>query len=85
MEQRVSATITDESQLPIPAEVRARLGLAEGSVVTFVLTADDVVLLRTPQPIDDLFGSIPALPHTSDDFDDEIEAAIDTALRDYER
>ncbi len=85
METRVSATVTHESQISIPAEVRERLGLAEGSVVTFVLTDADVVLLRAPQSIEDLFGSIPALPHTSEDFDVEIDEAIEAALGDYDR
>lgn len=53
MNQRVTATITAESNLPLPIEVRERLGLIEGSVVTFVLIDDDVVLLRVSQRIDD--------------------------------
>jgi AbrB family looped-hinge helix DNA binding protein len=85
MTRQIQATVTKESQLPLPAEVLERLGLAEGSVVTFLLTDDEVVLLNTPQSIEDLFGSIPALPHSSEDFDDEIEAAIEVALRAYGR
>ncbi len=85
MEKRVSTTVTHESQISLPEEVRERLRLAEGSVVTFVLTDNDVMLLGAPQSIDDLFGSVPALAHTTDDFDTEIEDAIETALRALDR
>jgi bifunctional DNA-binding transcriptional regulator/antitoxin component of YhaV-PrlF toxin-antitoxin module len=85
MARRISATITDEDALPLPAEVCQRLGLEKGSTVTFLLEDDGVVLLPAPRSIDHLFGSIPALPRTSDDFDEEIEEAIELALRDYDR
>ena len=77
--------VTDESQISLPQEVRERLGLAEGSVVTFVLTDNDVLLVGATQSVDDLFGSIPARSHSSDDFDAEIDEAIEAALHDYDR
>jgi bifunctional DNA-binding transcriptional regulator/antitoxin component of YhaV-PrlF toxin-antitoxin module len=80
MSQRFSATITNEDELPLPREVRDRLGLAKGSTVTFLLEDDAVIVLPSAESIERLFGSVPALGAESEDFDDEIEDAIEHAL-----
>jgi bifunctional DNA-binding transcriptional regulator/antitoxin component of YhaV-PrlF toxin-antitoxin module len=80
MSQRFSATITNEDELPLPREVRERLGLAKGATVTFLLEDDAVVVLPSPESIERIFGSVPALGTESEDFDDEIEDAIEHAL-----
>jgi AbrB family looped-hinge helix DNA binding protein len=72
----IEATITSQGQVTIPAEVRRRLGLAKRGRVQFVLD-DDQVRLRAPRlTLEEVFGSVPAIPGTSDDWDEEIEVAM---------
>lgn len=80
MSQRVSATITNDDELPLPREVRERLGLVKGSTVTFLLEDDAVIVLPAMESIERIFGSVPALGTESEDFDEEIEQAIADAM-----
>ena len=57
----VKSTISSKGQVTVPAEVRERLGLRAGTVVSFELR-DDGVLLRKgghgPHPVDRVFGRL---------------------------
>lgn len=76
MSQTVQAIVDDVNELPLPDEVRRRLGIVKGSKVTFVLDDSGVRILPTASAIDHLFGSVEPLPGTSEDFDEEIEQAL---------
>lgn len=79
MAQRVSTVISNIHDLPLPEEVRERLGIVEGSTVTFVLDENEVRILAANSSIKHLFGSVKRLPETSEDFDIEIEEAMQDA------
>lgn len=57
----MKSTISSKGQVTVPAEVRERLGLRAGTVVSFELR-DDGVLLRKgghgPHPVDRVFGRL---------------------------
>jgi bifunctional DNA-binding transcriptional regulator/antitoxin component of YhaV-PrlF toxin-antitoxin module len=73
--QTLVTQIKENGDVTLPEEVRRRLGK---DTVEFVIRDDGVVELRRPSlSLDDVFGSIPARPGMSDDFDAEIEAAIE--------
>jgi AbrB family looped-hinge helix DNA binding protein len=74
-----AATVTRQGQVTVPAELRRELGIDGGGRVRFVV--DDTGVRFEPEPsVADLFGVLPALQGTSDDFDREIEEAISAAL-----
>ncbi len=79
MAQRVSTVITNIHDLPVPAEVRERLGIVEGSTVTFVLDENEVRILPATSSIKHLSRSVKPLPETSEDFGIEIEEAMQDA------
>ena len=62
--REVSATITRQGQVTVPAEVRRSLGLSTPAKVVFVLTDDGEVHLRVPRYIDldSLQGAAGSLP-----------------------
>lgn len=73
--------ISKEGTLTVPDAVRERLGLDDVGTVAFVVRDDgEVVLSRRKLTPEDVFGSIPDIPGTSDDFDVEIEQAIEAHL-----
>jgi AbrB family looped-hinge helix DNA binding protein len=73
----IDAKITSQGQVTIPVEVRRHLGLEKGKRVSFVIAEDGVRLEPARfSSIEDVFGSVPAIPGMSEDFDDEIEEAI---------
>lgn len=57
----MKSTISSKGQVTVPAEVRERLGLRAGTVVSFELR-DDGVLLRKgghgPHPVNRVFGRL---------------------------
>jgi AbrB family looped-hinge helix DNA binding protein len=55
MEMRDTATVTSRSMINIPARIRAKYKIKEGSKVVFVETEHGLVLVPVP-PINDLFG-----------------------------
>ncbi len=66
----LSATVSSKGQVVIPGDVRKRLGLVQGSVLRFVLEADDSVrLLPAAGDVRRLKGRLPrpAAPVTVDD------------------
>jgi AbrB family looped-hinge helix DNA binding protein len=79
-----SATVTSKGQVTIPAEVRAALGLREGSTVDFVPTpagSYEMVVHRTS--IRDLKGALPPpqRPLSLADMDDAIARAAAESAR----
>lgn len=72
----IEATITSQGQVTIPAEVRRILGVSKHDKVTFIIEGDGVRLIPTRFTFESAFGSIPAIPGMSADFDEEIEAAM---------
>ena len=67
--RELSATVSSKGQVVIPADVRQRLGLVQGSVLRFVLDADGVRLLPATGDVRRLKGRLapPATPVTVDD------------------
>lgn len=80
-----STTLTQRSQVTLPAEVRSFLGLHPNDKVTFVIDGDEVKV-RAPKfrSISDLAGSIKPGPPTVD-FDDQIEQAIEEHVEKFMR
>ena len=76
----IDATITSQGQVTIPAEVRRILGVSKRDKVTFVIDDDGVRLVPTRFTFESAFGSIPAIPGMSADFDEEIEEAIEAEV-----
>jgi AbrB family looped-hinge helix DNA binding protein len=71
------APVSVKGQVTIPAEIRKELGITTPDQVEFVLRDDGVVELRAPaMTLDEVFGSVPPLPHETDDLDEEIAEAI---------
>ena len=82
----ITATINDENQVTLPAEVRRRLGIGPADNVAFVLGEGDRVELRTPRyDLESVFGSIPELPGASLDLKREIAAATEEVMREKAR
>lgn len=72
------APMSKDGEVTIPETIRRRLGIDDENSVVFVMRDDGSVELRRKMlTLEDVFGSIPALPGTSDDFDEEIKAAIE--------
>ena len=67
--QEVSATVSSKGQVVIPADVRKRLGLVQGSVLRFAMDADGVRLLPSMHDVRRLKGRLakPAAPASIDD------------------
>ncbi|HRD97748.1 MAG TPA: AbrB/MazE/SpoVT family DNA-binding domain-containing protein [Rubrivivax sp.] len=70
----LAATVSSKGQVVIPSDVRKRLGLAQGSILRFVLEADGVRLLPATGDVRRLKGRLPkpAQPVSID----EMNAAI---------
>lgn len=77
----IDAMITSQGQVTIPAEVRRVLGVEKRQQVTFVIEEDEVRLIPAQFTFESAFGAIPAKPGISDDFDDEIEHAMEAEMK----
>jgi len=64
MDTELKATLSVKGQISLPAEVRRRLGLSQGSVVRFQLSEDGVRLLPALVDVRSLKGRVakPAKP-----------------------
>jgi bifunctional DNA-binding transcriptional regulator/antitoxin component of YhaV-PrlF toxin-antitoxin module len=76
MAHTVQTIVDDIHELPLPAEVRQKLGIVKGSRVTFLLDEGGVRILPVESSIAPIFGSVEPLPGSSEDFDEEIEQAL---------
>ena len=71
------APVSVKGQVTIPAEIRKKLGIEAPDQVEFVVRDDGVVELRAPAfTLEEVFGSVPPLPHETEDLDEEIAEAI---------
>lgn len=57
--QELSAKLSSKGQVVIPADVRRRLGLSQGSVLRFQIDADGVRLLAAAADVRRLKGRLP--------------------------
>lgn len=74
MSTEISATVSSKGQIVIPADVRKRLGLVQGSVLRFRMDDEGVKLLPAAGDVRKLKGRIQA-PAQAVSLDD-IEATI---------
>jgi AbrB family looped-hinge helix DNA binding protein len=72
----IEATVTSQGPVTIPAEIRRALGLGKPGKVNFVIDTDSIRLEAPRFTLESVFGSVEPVPGTSEDFDDEIEAAM---------
>lgn len=65
----VSATVSSKGQVVIPADVRKRLGLVQGSVLRFAMDSEGVRLLPSTHDVRRLKGRLaaPAQPVSVED------------------
>lgn len=78
---RYIATITTKGQVTIPADVRRKPGVGATDKVVFVVTDAGTVELRPVRyTLDEVLGSIEALPGESVDLDREIAEATEAEI-----
>lgn len=78
-----TATVTSNSQVTIPGDVRTALGLRPGSRLAFVMNGSGAYELHVESAsIRDLEGIVPApeIPVTLEDMDDAIAAGTASSL-----
>ena len=65
----LAAIVSSKGQVVIPADVRKKLGLTQGSILRFVLEGDSVHLMAAPGDVRRLKGRLPrpAQPVSVDD------------------
>jgi AbrB family looped-hinge helix DNA binding protein len=71
----IDAKVTSQGQVTIPAEVRRRLGVEKGALISFIVDENGVRIEPARFTLESVFGSVPAIPGTSEDFDEEIDQA----------
>ncbi len=77
--RQITATMTIKGQVTVPAEVRRRLGVDQGKVI-FVLDDDEIRLRPARFTLDTVLGSLDPLPGTTtEDFEAQIEDAMEDA------
>ena len=69
--------MTRLGEVTIPAEIRRHLGLTTQETITFVIDDTGVRLVPTGYTLETVFGSIEPIAGTSEDFDLEIEEAME--------
>lgn len=77
MAVKISARVTRQNQLTLPAPIRRRLGVEGGGTIVFDLSDDDIRIEGRDLTLEEIFGSIKLPERASDDFDEEIEQALD--------
>lgn len=74
--------ISSKGQITIPAEVREHLGVHVHESISIIVNDDGSVEMKAPAyTLDNIFGSVPDLPHSTPDLDTEIEEAIEDFYR----
>ena len=74
---QVVTTITQRSQVTIPAEVRRVLGLKPRDKVAFTIDGEEVRLSPVKYTIESVAGSLPPLHEGPQDFEEQIRQAKD--------
>ncbi len=76
-----TSTVTRKGQITIPAEIRQQLGLTLGEKVSIRLEGRSIVINRTEESLDRLYGILqyPSSAHRS------IQETIDTETEAFER
>jgi bifunctional DNA-binding transcriptional regulator/antitoxin component of YhaV-PrlF toxin-antitoxin module len=77
--------VNDDGTLSIPSELMQELGVDRSERVLVLIEDGRLRVIPGLMTLQEIQGSIPALPNSSDDLDDEIEEAISDALRDKYR
>ncbi|MGI8475864.1 MAG: AbrB/MazE/SpoVT family DNA-binding domain-containing protein [Thermomicrobiales bacterium] len=72
----ITASITSQGQVTIPVDVRKTLNLTKPGKIEFVIVDDEVRIKRPMFTLEEVFGSVPAIPNVSADFDQEIDEAV---------
>ncbi len=78
--KRFEAIIDDEGRIRLPRELLEDLGVRPGSRVGLRILDGELYVHWLGKTLDEIAGSIPAIPGTSEDFDDEIEEAMAAAM-----
>lgn len=75
------STISSKGQVTVPADIRRHLGLSAGDWIWFIVTDEGAVEVRAERlTLEDVIGSIEALPGESDDLDREIREATEEKM-----
>jgi AbrB family looped-hinge helix DNA binding protein len=75
------ATISSKGQVTIPADIRLHLGVSAGDRIWFIVTDEGTVEVRAGCfTLEEVIGSIEALPGESGDLDREIREATEEAM-----
>lgn len=75
--REIGAKITSKGQVTIPREVRTELGVHAGEYILFVIDDGDIRVKPVRHTLESIRASLPPLPGASDDFDREIEEAME--------
>ena len=70
----MKSVISSKGQITVPVEIRSKLGLKAGTVVTFEMTKNGALLRKGaagPHPVDQVFGILKSKRRT-DEFLDEL-------------
>lgn len=71
------ATLSPEGMVVVPEEVRKKLGLRPGDQIEFDSGDDGATMRRLPLTLEQLAGSVPAIPGSEHmDLEDMIEEAM---------
>ena len=74
--------VNEGGTLSIPAELVEELGIDRSKRVLVLNEDGRIRVIPGLMTLEEIRGSVPALPNSSEDLDDEIEEAIADALRD---
>lgn len=76
--REIISNVTKRGQVTIPAHVRRHLGVDAPDKIAFVLGEDGTVVVKpVTMTSARLQGIVPALPNPSEDFEKEIEEAME--------
>lgn len=81
--KEITASVTQRSQVTLPAEVRRLLGIESRGKVVFVIDDDQVRLLPATYTLESAAGAVPPLGRDSDPDDLIREAKEERAARKY--
>jgi AbrB family looped-hinge helix DNA binding protein len=71
-----TSSVTTNGQVTIPAEIRREFDIVPGDRVAFEVEDGHITLRPLRYTLAELEGILAPLPHMSDDFDTEIEEAM---------